>query len=103
MGSTYASGMAEAVAEGYATMRQAIAAHVMGNFYPALDREYVELAIVALDAAYEGDWHAEVVLPEGLRAVPREAFIGEDGDVVVEAGTLIRILRLDPFTEVDPE
>lgn len=109
MGHASAEGFAEAVTEGTATLRQALAAHIRGNFFPALPIGYIDVAEQVLDAlaeagvTWEGDddptvWQRTIDLPR-LNPMPRRATIHDDGTGTATVGALFEALRLEAFLD----
>jgi hypothetical protein len=110
MGNTTTQGLAEAVAEGIASRRQALTAHVTTGFFPPLPREYVAVAEAVLDAledagVVEDDdlgwdvidpsvWQRDIDLP-ALNPMPREARVYDDGTGTATVAALFRALRLE--------
>lgn len=66
MGSLNAMGMAEQVAEGNASLRQALGWHLGVNHYPPVPSYMIDPCIAAIELANDGEWDAEVELPEGV-------------------------------------
>lgn len=64
MGALGAWGMSEAVNEGTVTLRQAISWHLSGNHYPPVPLEMVQVCLDAIALANNGEYDAEVTLPE---------------------------------------
>lgn len=89
MGSTVAAGFAEAVEDGTWSLETAISAHLTGNYYPPIHRDFHPLAVKAVklfneDASiYDGVRDPELHLPNGktvtvtdtIRQLHLEAFI----------------------------
>ena len=78
-------------------------AYVASRFYPPLPHEYGDLAVIALREYREHGPESHVNLPEDLNPLPRETRRDEDGDLYVEAATLIDILRLGHMLDYDDE
>lgn len=55
MGNLQADGYAEGVTEGWATLRDAIAANLQSNHLPAIPLDYLEPVMKAIEAYNEGD------------------------------------------------
>lgn len=66
MGTMRAMGMAEAVADGDISLDQALGYHLQVNHYPPIPGEMVEVCKKAIELANQGDWDAEVFLPDGI-------------------------------------
>jgi hypothetical protein len=104
MGSASADGYAEAVREGYASLRGAIAANLTSNHYPPLPVAYVEPIILAIDAVTGGSRDTLIVLPEGLNPLPREAHWSDEAEaVVVNCAYLLDITHSWGFAYPDDE
>ena len=117
MGHMQAAAFGEAVATGEIQRRAALEWHVTANHFPPLPIEYVDVAVEVidrLDGAYaeDVDWDELVLLPKGLRMLPREVqwlevAPDEDSDTEERAGatlgTLVEILHLDGFINWEGE
>lgn len=57
---------AEAMLEASITLEQQISWHLTTNHYPPVPECMVEPCIEAIDEANEGNWYAEITLPEGV-------------------------------------
>jgi hypothetical protein len=57
---------AMAMAEASITLEQQIEWHLTSNHYPPVPSIMVQPCIEAIDNANEGDWDAEITLPEGV-------------------------------------
>lgn len=66
MGSTQAAGYAEAVEEGIASLDMALTAHLGSNHYPPVHPVFVPVAKEAIELANDGNWAAELTLPNGI-------------------------------------
>lgn len=67
MGHMNALGMAEAVEGGDIDLRNALHWHLTANHYPPIrDPKALDLCVGAIEAANEGDWDAEIFLPDGI-------------------------------------
>jgi hypothetical protein len=97
----YAAGLAEAVHDGTANLRQALAAQLQGNFFPPLPLAYIDPIIEALTACNEGDWERAIILSDDLNPLPRVAEINEEGQITIKAGNLVDITRTGAFIEID--
>lgn len=66
MGTMRAMGMAEAVADGDISLDQALGYHLQVNHFPPVPGEMVPVCKQAIELANQGDWDAEVSLPDGV-------------------------------------
>lgn len=95
MGNTQSMALAGAVADGTASLRQALAVQVRSNFYPPLPAEYIDLGMQAL-----ADPDMVIRIPDDLDPKPRAAWQGpNDGGWWVDGWTLINIMHLEPFMD----
>jgi hypothetical protein len=95
MGNVNAEGFAEAVAEGYASLRQAVAANLQSNHFPPIPVAYVDPVISAIDAANDDDSTRLIPLPDNL------AYWHEGRDVlVIPASDLLDITHSWGFTSL---
>lgn len=108
MGNTQADGFAEAVREGYASLRQAIAANLTSNHYPPLPTTYVSPiieAIYAVENPFEtGGGYEEIGLPADIMPRPRLAWWEDDAECwIIRAGDLLDITHSWCFVESDDD
>ena len=75
MGRLSAEGMMEAGYELCISRRQQLLWHLSNNHYPPVHSSFVETAEEALRLADEGEWDAQVTMPNGL--VRTAAFVIE--------------------------
>jgi hypothetical protein len=66
MGRANAEGMADAMREGYASLRQVIAWHLSANHYPPVPVAMIDPCIEAIEAGNEDDYDRPIPLPEGI-------------------------------------
>ena len=90
MGSTQASGMADAAKNGVIGLKGAMVWHLRSNHYPPLPYELVAVAVRAVTKAREGLWESRVRLPAGV------VFRGRKTATVAD---VIESLHLDEFVE----
>jgi hypothetical protein len=62
MGSIYAEGLTEIGL----SLEDQIMVHLTSNHYPPVPKIMVPACIEAIDKANEGEWDAEITLPEGV-------------------------------------
>lgn len=104
MGSMQAYGYAELVAEGAIGLRMAVAAHMESNMYPPLPRAWVPMAMEAIEAASEGDWDREIILPEAVHyseivnGVQRDRVLSRQ---ILSATEIVDKMRLEAFVRDD--
>ena len=67
MGTMRAMGMASSVAAGELSMEAALLDHLWHNHYPSLPGSLVKPCIDAIAKADQGEWDAEVQMPEGIQ------------------------------------
>lgn len=94
MGNLNAEGFAEAVSEGYASLRQAVAANLTSNHFPPLPRDYVEPVVTAILLVNEGHdpYETTVSLPVDIEPRPRIGLSTDDeGHLFVNASHLLDI------------
>lgn len=101
MGSLHAEEFADAVRSGSIGLRMALSFHIRTNFYPPLPNEYVDVAIEALDLIATEDG-GDVELPN-VEILPRQAYKDDGGKWWCDAWTLVQILHLEAFAEIDEE
>lgn len=100
MGNMHAAAAAEAVNEGWASLRQAISMNLSSNHYPPIPTEYVEPVIKAIEAANEGDVERDIDI-EVVRAtgmVPRLAE-EQDDSLTITAANLLEITHSWGFVD----
>lgn len=66
MGTMRAMEMAEAAASGEISLDQALGYHLQVNHFPPVPGEMVPVCKQAIELANQGDWDAEVFLPDGI-------------------------------------
>jgi len=67
MGTMRAMGMAASVAAGELSMEAALLDHLWHNHYPSLPGNLVKPCIDAIAKADQGEWDAEVQMPDGIK------------------------------------
>lgn len=80
MGTRNAQDMADTVADGGMSMEAALHYHLTANHYPPVPAAMVPVCITAIELANDGEWDAEVHLPEhvmykGRPAAPVHAIV----------------------------
>jgi hypothetical protein len=78
--------MREAVDDGLASMRQALAWHLGSNHYPPIHHSFVESALNAISAVDAEDYDEVILLPNGIE---------------LTASTIVEELHLDSFLNSD--
>lgn len=103
MGNLQAAAYAEGVAEGWASLRQAVGANLRSNHFPPIDIEYVEPVIDAIQAIEEGEPERMIRLPGTIRMVPRTAEPADEllGGWLIDAATLVEITHSHGFIRQD--
>ena len=92
MGAHGARAFAEQVEEGNVDLSGALEWHLKSNHYPPLPYALVATAEEAIDKANDGDWDAEITMPEGIQ------FRHEDTATV---SLIVETMHLDEF--LNPE
>jgi hypothetical protein len=92
VGNMQSAALAGAVADGTASLRQALAIQVGSNFYPPLPVEYIELGMKALEEP-----NSFIRIPEDLNPKPRAAWEDVEEGWLIDGWTLINIMHLEPF------
>jgi hypothetical protein len=88
-----------------AGLRPLLAAHLADQFIPAQPEVWIEPAIEAIEAAEAQQWDRHIEITDVVKHVglsPRGA-VEDGGRVVVNAGTLLRALKLHAFVVVGVE
>jgi hypothetical protein len=98
MGNMQSMALAEAVKDGTASLRQALAIQVQSNFYPPLPAEYIDLGMKALE-----DPNSFIRIPADLDPKPRAAWEDVEEGWLVDGWTLINIMHLEPFMDDEEE
>lgn len=106
MGNTYAATLAIAAADGELSRHAALLEHVRSNFWPSLDDEYADVAVIALDAIARIDHDPEVLdyviaLPADLFTLPdeRHLYRSKNGRAGITVRSAMEILKLDAFAD----
>ena len=102
MGSLNALAFSEAVADNVVSLLTALSWHLTANHYPPLPGDYAEPLAEAIGLVNDGDFNAEVDVPEGVNPTPGRAFVNDDGVLVVTAADLVEACNAWAFTEEDP-
>ncbi len=92
MGSMNAMGMAIEVDKGNVVLNTALHWHLTSNHYPPLPTALIEVAEKAIDHANDGDWDAEIEMPEGIQ------FRHQNTVTVSQA---VETMHLDSFLSLD--
>lgn len=103
MGNLNAAGFAEAVREGYGSLRTAVAANLRSNHFPPLPLDYVEPVVEAIEAAQDGVDFV-ILLPGDINPVPRAAVRDSEEDPwQISSSTLLDITHSWAFVQADEE
>lgn len=76
MGRSQASGMADEVAAGRASLREALVWHLFANHYPPVNHRFIPTCEQAIEAVRDGDTSVEIVMPNGLTRTAGEIVLG---------------------------